>query len=134
MNFWATERFQQTSATSEESFDCPHPSFSPSSLPLSLLLPSPPLPSPPPPLPSPPLPSLPPPPPQPPHYSDVNDYVLKVAGEENYIHGYCELIQFTYIVHCLSKKEDIQLALVKKVDSELDKPRDISDVSHVTVM
>ena len=79
---------------------------------------------------SPPPPPLPP-PPQPPCCSDINDYVLKVAGEENYIHGSCELIQFTYIVRCLSKKEDIQLALVKKVDPDLDNPRDIPDVSHV---
>ena len=62
--------------------------------------------------------------------SNLDDYVLKVAGEESYIYGHYELITFTYIIRCLSKKADIALALVKKKDIEEDKCRDVADVSE----
>ena len=61
--------------------------------------------------------------------SNMSDYVLKVAGQESYLHGNCEIIQFAHVVRCLSKKQDIELALVKKNDENLDRPRDIPDVS-----
>ena len=61
--------------------------------------------------------------------SNLSDYVLKVAGEESYIYGHYELIQFSYIIRCISKKTDITLALVKKLDTEEDRCRDVADVS-----
>ena len=61
--------------------------------------------------------------------SNLDDYVLKVAGEESYVYGHYELIQFSYIIHSISKKKDIVLALVQKKDMEEDKCRDVADVS-----
>ena len=61
--------------------------------------------------------------------SNPNDYALKVAGQESYVYGHYELIQFTHVLHCLSKKQDIELVLVKKLSSEGDRCRDIPDVS-----
>ncbi|KAL5517410.1 hypothetical protein EMCRGX_G002951 [Ephydatia muelleri] len=55
------------------------------------------------------------------------DYVLKVAGLESYIYGYNELLEYEPILKCLSKKLDIELFLVKKLDLEQDKPRNIPD-------
>ena len=63
------------------------------------------------------------------YYSDVNDYVLKVAGRESYIHGNIELCQFSQIIKMLSKNKGIELALCKKLDLSLDKPKDVPDVS-----
>ncbi len=82
-----------------------------------------------------------PPPPPPPPLSNPQNYVLKVTGRESYIHGSYELIQFSYVVYSLSKKQDVELALVKKLDPDNDQLRSIPDVSfdvpwfsHVFVM
>ena len=55
--------------------------------------------------------------------------MLKVAGEESYIYGHYQLIQFNYIIRCISKRADIVLALVRKKDTEEDGCRDVPDVS-----
>ena len=60
---------------------------------------------------------------------NLDDYVLKVAGEESYIYGHYELITFSYIIRCIGKKIDIVLALVRKKDTEEDGCRDVPDVS-----
>ena len=52
-----------------------------------------------------------------------------MAGLESYIYGYNELLEYEPILKCLSKKLDIELFLVKKLDLEQDKPRNIPDVS-----
>ena len=62
-------------------------------------------------------------------YSDPNDCVLKVTGQNSYIHGYQELKQFCYVVKCVTKKEDIELVMVRKLNHDIDKPRDVEDVS-----
>ena len=68
--------------------------------------------------------------------SNIEDYVLKVAGQESYIHGFSQLLQFAYIVRSLGKRQDVELSLVRKVDPAGDQPREIPDVSvlHVIVM
>ena len=58
--------------------------------------------------------------------------MLKVAGEESYIYGHYELIRFSYILRCISKKADIVLALVRKKDTEEDDCRDVPDVSSLS--
>ena len=64
--------------------------------------------------------------------SNKNDFILKVAGRNSYIQGYNELIQFTQVVKALSKRQDVELALVSKLDTSLDQPRQIPDVSIYT--
>ena len=59
----------------------------------------------------------------------MEDYVLKVTGEESYIYGHYELIKFSFILRCISKKVDIVLALVRKKDTGEDRCRDVADVS-----
>jgi len=54
--------------------------------------------------------------------------VLKVSGQNSYLHGNYELTQFAYIVRSLTKKRDIELTLVRKLDPAMDRPRDIEDV------
>lgn len=69
------------------------------------------------------------------YFSNIDDYVLKVAGRDSYIHGNYGLIDYSQIVKALSKHRDIQLALVKRLDTSIDLPQDIPDVSelcHVT--
>ena len=61
--------------------------------------------------------------------SDQSSYVLKVAGQNSYIHGGYELMEFAYVIRCLIKKTNIDLALVERVDPAVDKLRDIEDVS-----
>ena len=61
--------------------------------------------------------------------SDQSSYVLKVAGQNSYIHGAYELMEFAYIIRCLIKKKDPDLALVERVDPSIDRLRDIEDVS-----
>ena len=61
--------------------------------------------------------------------SDIDDFVLKVAGRNSYIQGYNELLQFSQVVKALSKRQDVELALVNKLDTSLDLPRQIPDVS-----
>ena len=61
--------------------------------------------------------------------SDQSSYVLKVAGQNSYVHGGYELMEFAYVIRCLIKKTNIDLALVEKVDPSVDKLRDIEDVS-----
>ncbi len=61
-------------------------------------------------------------------YSNPDDCVLKVTGQDSYLHGYHELKEFSYIVKCVSKKIDIELVLVRKLKPEMDKPREIEDV------
>ena len=55
--------------------------------------------------------------------------MLKVAGQNSYLHGFSELKQFSHVVKSLSKHQDIELVLVRKLDPTMDKPRDIEDVS-----
>ena len=62
-------------------------------------------------------------------HSDENRYVLKVTGENSYVHGSYELMEFAYVIRCLIKKTDIDLALVERLDPSIDKLRDIEDVS-----
>jgi hypothetical protein len=62
-----------------------------------------------------------------PEEMNLDDYVLKVAGEESYIYGHYELITFSYIIRCIGKKIDIVLALVRKKDTEEDGCRDVPD-------
>ena len=59
----------------------------------------------------------------------MKEVVLKVVGQSSYVHGHWDLIQFSPIIRRLIKKEDIELALVKKLDPALDEPRSIEDVS-----
>ena len=61
-------------------------------------------------------------------YSIIDQYVLKVAGRNSYIHGNFELIEFSQIVKALSKHRDIDLSLVKRLDVTLDQPEPIADV------
>jgi hypothetical protein len=61
--------------------------------------------------------------------SDQSSYVLKVAGQNSYIHGGYELMEFAYVILCLIKKTNIDLALVERVDPSIDKLRDVEDVS-----
>ena len=60
--------------------------------------------------------------------SNIDDYVLKVAGQDSYIHGFSQLLQFSYIVRTLGKKQDVELALVRRLDPAEDLPREIPDV------
>ena len=53
-----------------------------------------------------------------------------MAGQNSYIHGGYELMEFAYVIRCLIKKTNIDLALVEKVDPAVDKLRDIEDVSN----
>ena len=55
--------------------------------------------------------------------------MLKVTGQNSYIHGFSELKQFSHVVKSLLKQQDIELVLVRKTDPAVDKPRDIEDVS-----
>ena len=55
--------------------------------------------------------------------------MLKIAGQNSYIHGGYELMEFAYVIQCLIKKTNIDLALVVRVDPAIDKLRDIEDVS-----
>ena len=64
-------------------------------------------------------------------YSDENSYVLKVAGQNSYIRGPYELMEFAYVIRCLIKKTDIDLALVERVDPSIDRLRNIEDVSGI---
>ena len=61
--------------------------------------------------------------------SNESNYVLKVAGQNSYLHGAYELMEFAYVIRCLMKKTDIDLALVERVDPSIDRLRDIEDVS-----
>ena len=54
---------------------------------------------------------------------------MKVAGQNSYLHGAYELMEFAYVIRCLIKKTDIDLALVEKVNPSIDRLRDIEDVS-----
>ena len=54
--------------------------------------------------------------------------MLKVSGQNSYLHGNYELTEFSYIVKSLIKKTDVELTLVKRLDPDKDKPRDIEDV------
>ena len=54
--------------------------------------------------------------------------MLKVAGQNGYLHGYSELKEFSYVIACVTKKQDIDLVLVRKLNPDIDKPRDIEDV------
>ena len=54
---------------------------------------------------------------------------MKVAGQNSYLHGAYELMEFAYVIRCLMKKTDIDLALVERVDPSIDRLRDIEDVS-----
>ena len=67
------------------------------------------------------------------HCSDENSYILKVAGHNSYIHGGYELMEFAYVIRCLIKKTNIDLALVERVDPSVDKLRDIEDVSKAVL-
>ena len=62
--------------------------------------------------------------------SNESNYVLKVAGQNSYLHGAYELMEFAYVIRCLMKKTDIDLALVERVDPSIDRLRDIEDVSR----
>ena len=59
--------------------------------------------------------------------------MLKVSGEESYIYGHYELIKFSHIIQCISKKMDIVLALVRKKNIEEDQCREVADVSWTLV-
>lgn len=52
-----------------------------------------------------------------------------MAGRSSYIHGNFELIDFSLIVKALSKRRDIELALVRKLDPKDDLPQHFPDVS-----
>lgn len=56
-----------------------------------------------------------------------------MAGQNTYLHGFSELKQFSYVVRCVTKKQDIELVVVKKLDVTKDNPRDIEDVSLALV-
>lgn len=58
---------------------------------------------------------------------NIDDYILKLCDRYSYIQGQFELIGFSQIVKLLSKHKEIELALVKKLDTSLDNPRDIPD-------
>ena len=63
------------------------------------------------------------------HPSNESNYVLKVAGQNSYLHGAYELMEFTYVICCLMRKTDIDLAPVERVDPSIDRLRDIEDMS-----
>ena len=56
--------------------------------------------------------------------------MLKVTGQNSYIHGGYELMEFAYVIRCLIKKTDIDIALVEKVDPSIDRLRNVEDVSE----
>ncbi len=62
--------------------------------------------------------------------SNLDEYVLKVAGRDSYIHGNYELTEFTQTLRFLCKQSDIELWMVKKLDVSLDLPREVPDVSY----
>ena len=54
---------------------------------------------------------------------------MKVAGQNSYLHGAYELMEFAYVISCLIKKTDIDVALVERVEPSIDRLRDVEDVS-----
>ena len=65
-------------------------------------------------------------------FSDQGDCVLKVTGQNSFLHGENELRHFSYVVDCLIRKQDIQLTLVSRLSPDIDRLWDIEDVrTHV---
>ncbi len=59
--------------------------------------------------------------------------MLKLVGQSSYIHGHWDLVQFVPVIKRVIKKQDIELTLVWKLDTSLDEPRSIEDVSTYTL-
>ncbi len=57
-----------------------------------------------------------------------------MAGRDSYVHGNYELQEFTHIIKFVGKHKDIELWMVKKLDVNLDLPREVPDVSLCLVI